>query len=333
MAHRGESEDLKGKDYREVFRLFDGKTGEDISDLIELSIEKHEVLRASPAAELRSESTDVGLPVTVSAAPLVDDRQMFGAVAVIQDDSRAREVSEMKSSFIDIASHQLKTPLTAVRWLLEMVQDGSGRLTKEQKTHIRAAHDSVLRQIRLVNELLNVSRIEKGRIAIDPEPTSVRELCDSVAEDVRPAASSKMVKISTLYDDSLGVALMDQVLVRQAILNLLSNSVKYTPQGGEVRLSGAQDDNWVTIEVEDNGIGIPKSQQSRIFQKFFRADNVISSGNDGNGLGLYLVRAVVNSSGGEVSFESEEGAGTKFRIRLPVSGVEKHAGDRGLILT
>ena len=184
--------------------------------------------------------------------------------------------------------------------------------------------------VELVNALLNVSRIELGTFAVQPEPTDVVELARDVINELKSKILEKKFHIEETYAENLPKMMIDPKLTRIVFQNLLTNAVKYTPEEGKISISIAMsaDETMFTISVSDTGYGIPKGDQSRIFTKLFRASNIREKETDGTGLGLYIIKSIVEHSGGTVTFESEEGKGTTFTLTLPVSGMQPQEGNK-----
>lgn len=251
-------------------------------------------------------------------------------VVIARDISERKKIDNAKSEFVSWVSHQLRTPLTASSFLAEMLLSGDdGKLTIEQMQSIQKIYDANQRMISLINALLNVARIELGTLAVERAPTSLSELADSVLEDLRPQIESKKIAIERTYDKSLPLMDIDPRLMRMVFQNLLSNAVKYTP-AGTVAVKITRETQNAMIMIRDTGLGIPKDAQEKIFGKLFRADNVQSKDIEGTGLGLYIIRAVVQLFGGKIWFESEENKGTAFFVSLPFtapSGKREHTVD------
>ena len=204
-------------------------------------------------------------------------------------------------------------------------------LSEDQRKYLDRIYQSNRRMISLINALLNVSRIELGTFSVDPTMVNLVELADSVLGELEILVLEKGIRLHKKYGKGIPKKLkMDGQLVRVILQNLLSNSIKYTPPGGKVRLFIEKNGDDIKITVSDTGYGIPRHQQASIFTKLFRADNIKVKDTDGTGLGLYLVKSILDSVGGKIWFKSIENKGSSFYVLLPLSGMTAKEGPKHL---
>lgn len=258
------------------------------------------------------------IPVHVTAAPLILGEKIIGSVSVFRDITEEKEIDRAKDEFVSIASHQLRTPLTTIRWSFEKLvrQEGSLSNAKNEK-YTNQVVSAVARMNKLIDTLLNVSRIELGTLRLQLKPLDATLLAEQVLKEFAPIIEKKGVNISTDWEDGLPYVVADPNFLVIVFQNLISNAIKFTPPGGTITITGESKNRGVLFSVQDTGCGIPADQQDKIFTKLFRADNVVSRSNDGTGLGLYIAKSIVEQNNGAICFESKEGEGTTFFFTLP----------------
>lgn len=270
----------------------------------------------------------------IRVSPIMNETgEIVFFVGIEKDLSKERAVDKIKTEFISLASHQLRTPLSAVKWFTEMLNNGDGGpLTLKQKDFVEKIEESNQREITLVNSLLSLSRIESGKIVVMPKPTDLGTLVKSIIGDfeVNPEGQGK-VFIDRVSED-LPEIYIDPDLIRHVYSNLISNAIRYTGQRGEITVKVYVQDGEIVSEVSDNGIGIPMEEQERMFEKFFRASNALKKFTEGSGLGLYLTKTIIESSRGKISFNSVEGKGTTFVFTLPIKSQKNPPMKAGLKL-
>ncbi len=227
------------------------------------------------------------------------------------------ELDRQKDELLGIVSHQLATPVSSFKWYLEMMLDGDiGKITKEQKGHLEAMQAITASLVDLVGMILDVSRIQLGRMKVDKTETNLQEFFKEIISVTEPKAEEKGVKFVNEIGSGLTKGVIDQRLTRMTLENLLTNAIKYTQKGGNVNLKISQKNKKMFCEVSDNGCGIPKGDQDKIFGKLFRASNVRNV--TGNGFGLFVAKGAIESQGGRIWFQSTEGKGTTFYVELPL---------------
>lgn len=236
------------------------------------------------------------------------------------DITKQKEIDIAKSEFVSLASHQLRTPISGMRWSAELLlMDGVESLTKQQKRYIDRLLSSIQRMSGLVDDFLQVSRFELGTRVVKEELVALSDLFDDVIAEQIEKISTKHLHINTEYDDSITHVSTDLALLRMIITNLYINAIKYSRVNGDITMSYRKNGEEVIIEVRDTGMGIPLGEQSRVFSKIFRASNAVREVPDGTGLGLYIVHKAVQTLQGRVTFLSAENMGTTFTVVIPTS--------------
>jgi PAS domain S-box-containing protein len=261
------------------------------------------------------------VPVQITVSPLLLHDKPIGAVQLFRDISEETRMDKMKSDFISLSSHQLRTPLSAINIYAGMLRDGiGGTLNKQQAAFVDSILTSSHRMNELIDTLLSITRIEAGGIKVTPSRFEVNGLINDIIAEIRPVANSKNIKLKVNIKNAHQSVKTDELLLKEVMVNLLTNAVKYTPEGGKVTLEVKDNNQNVTFSVADNGYGIPKRLHDRVFTKFFRADNIMAYDVSGTGLGLYLTKMIADKLSAELWFESVEGKGTTFYFDLPRHG-------------
>ncbi len=259
------------------------------------------------------------LPALVTVSPIMLRRKPVGAIEVFRDLTAEIESDKLKSDFISIASHQLRTPLSAINMYTRMLQGGmAGKLSEPQQEYTRIVLSSVERMNELIDTLLNITRIEAGGLSIHSQYLHFDDLLRTIVEEFEPAAAEKQLRFTHEIDAKLPEVHSDSLLLREVCANIISNAIKYTPELGTVHVSLEQRPSSLLLTVKDTGYGIPETAHKHIFTKFFRAPNITVSDVSGTGLGLYLTKAIAENLGGEIWFESTEQAGSTFYFSIPL---------------
>lgn len=245
--------------------------------------------------------------------------EVGGVVTILRDVTREREISQMKSDFVSQASHELRTPLSSINAYVEMLIDGEAEDDEARQEFYQIIKGEADRVGRMIDNMLNISRIEAGVYSIDCVETDFVSVCRDVVESMQPQAKAKDIKLSLKHGPLVYTAQADRDMIYQVVMNLASNAVKYTPEGGRVTVSVENDDTSrsVMVTVADTGLGIPPEALDRIFDKFFRIENYKRVAK-GTGLGLNLVKHIVETvHQGTIHVESEMGMGSRFWFTVP----------------
>jgi len=312
-----------GKPLKEIVRLYEGErevAPEEYSPSGATNAEgvvfrKNELLMKSAKGEEH-------IVNVVSGRIREGDRIQLGCVITFQDITREAIMERTKREFVSIAAHQLRTPLTGMKWTVEsLLSDAKGTLSAAQTAIVGQAMEATRRMIDLVDDLLDVSRIEEGRFGVKPKKQPIAPVIKRVVDDLRPQAARKSVTLNAEVQEDLPEIEFDDDKIQFAISNLVDNAIKYSESGGSVRVRAALHGREIVISVQDSGIGIPASEQDRVFSKFYRSQKALLFHTDGSGLGLYVAKNIVDKHGGRISFSSKEGKGTEFTIALNAPAV------------
>ncbi|MBA8793173.1 PAS domain S-box-containing protein [Friedmanniella endophytica] len=255
-------------------------------------------------------------PVEVTASPLISNNRVEGAVVVFRDMTQRREVDKMKSEFVSVVSHELRTPLTSIRGSLGLLSAGAlGELTAPAKRMVKIALDSSERLTRLINDILDIERIESGTMPMQMDRHVVADLLRTATDQVQALASEAGVRLVIGSDD--GVVWADGDRVVQTLVNLLGNAIKFSDAHSVVELETSAEGDFVTFHVRDQGRGIPADKLDRVFRRFEQVDSSDAREKGGSGLGLAISRSIVERHGGEIWVDSQVGVGTQFSFTIP----------------
>ncbi|TSC52583.1 MAG: two-component system, OmpR family, phosphate regulon sensor histidine kinase PhoR [Parcubacteria group bacterium LiPW_41] len=306
---------------------------------VEISLEEYLLKRAiqeGKSSILRSyisQKNEVMFPAFSVFAPIVFQNGIIGAVAVVRDITEEKKLEDVRISFISTAAHQLRTPLTAISWFSEMLLDEMQNETKtDEKEMASQIHRSVKRMIDFVNMLLQVARVEAGRLRVVPVLCDLEVITQEVVQAITPLIpkeDKKEIQVRSLLVSHLNV-LIDKEIYWQVIQNFLTNAIRYSDKNSVITITFERKKDMIECSIHNFGIGIPEKEKGKIFQRFYRASNAIKTVPEGSGLGLALVKLLVEDWGGSVWFESNKNDGTVFIFTIPVSGMKERNGEIGL---
>lgn len=259
------------------------------------------------------------------------DREVRTVLAISRDITEAKEIDKVKSEFIAVSSHQLRTPLSVIRWCTVMFLDGMlGEITQEQREYMDKIYGSTKKLIKISNAFFNAAILDLGILNVMPKRMDLIEAIKESIKGVEVERSEKEVKINERYEKDVLMIDADRRILRTVLKSLLSNAIKYGYQGGNIWVDVKQQESSVLIRIADDGRGIPAREHPKIFTKFFRADNVRNEELYGTGLDLYIIKEMVNNFGGVVWFESPnlelKDKGTAFYFTIPLTGMKKRGG-------
>ena len=252
------------------------------------------------------------------------DSQVLGTVTVFHDVTHFKEIDEMKNDFVRMVSHELRSPLAAIKQQHAVILDGlAGDLTAKQRELLSRAHAKIQGLLDLINDLLDVAKMEAGYGQLEQVPLDLPEILGELVDLLRERAASQQVTLKLEVADGLPLIQADRRSMEEVFGNLVSNAVNYSPDGGEVRIIAITRGDYLEVQVKDQGIGIEAEEIPKIFDKFYRVKNPKTRQVIGTGLGLALVKGLIEAHRGSVDVESEVGTGTTFRVKLPTIGAAK----------
>jgi len=256
--------------------------------------------------------------VLLSLYPFRDGDGRKRGLLTLVDITKQRKIDKAKTEFVSLASHQLRTPISSMKWNLELLETAmKDSLDENQQQYIEKMNHSIERMDMLVADFLNVSKLELGTLKPEYTQVDLVAFVTSITDEYQSPAKKKNVRIDVNWSEISGIVITDAHLLHMIVSNLIGNAVKYTPENGIVRVEARYDIDHVIFTITDNGIGIPEDEQEMIFTKLYRASNAKSEVIEGTGLGLYVVKEAVQVLGGKINFTSNPGKGTTFTVVLP----------------
>ena len=324
-GHR--ARDLEGRLWSDAFPLYD-QQGTPIAweeSIVAEAIRERRVVASSGYSLHLARSDGRRVPIAVTAAPLVAGDDLDGAVVVVRDVSHEREVDQLKSSLVSTVSHELRTPLTMIQGFSELLLTRDDLGAERSRESLQQIHASSQRLGRLIDDLLSVSRIESGKLTADLAPVDLAEV---VAEVLSPFEAQNGRRFVTELDRSLGPVFADRDKTVQALTNLISNAVKYSPASSPIQIHTRSAGDHAEVSVVDEGIGMTAEEGAGVFEKFSRLDHPQVRKVGGTGLGLYITKSLVELQHGQLWVRSVPGQGSTFAFSLPLATVNKASDPR-----
>ena len=292
---------------------------EDLTSAVVTALEMEE----SKYREISQEIIQVKGPGSVflraDTAPVLDEEsEVLGSVTVLHDITQERQLNQMKSDFLAMVSHELRAPLSAIHQQLSVIQEGmTGAITVKQNQMLVRAKERTKGTLELINDLLNVSKIDSGIVVQNKEPVSLEDIVEKACQIMEPEAEAKSVKLKVQIEKSLPMIHADRENMEEVCINLISNAIKYNVEGGSVTIHLLAEGEFLRIDITDTGIGIPEQDLPRIFDRFYRAKSSKTRMVIGTGLGLPIVKGIIEAHHGSIKIQSKEEKGTTFTVLLP----------------
>lgn len=324
-----------------LLNLSADSVNEDITEIIQndelihiFEEDQRQILQHKPMDQIPSKNEGINLisEVTLAryheklvlriiASPFLDENGLIlGTVYLFDDITREREIDQMKSDFISLVSHELRTPLTSIIGFVSFILDGkAGTINDIQRNSLARVQRQSKRLAALINDLLDISRIESGRIQMDQAPISLLEIATQRLEEIRPQADEKSIQLDLSAPELVPEVLGDEARMGQVFTNLIGNAIKFTPNNGEVSVKVEADGNLLHVEVIDTGPGIPPEERQKVFDKFYQLSDISTRQQGGSGLGLSITKSVVEAHGGKLWIDDgNQGKGSNFQFVLPL---------------
>ena len=308
----GLSEDSIDKDITELIQN---------DELIQIEQTPSKNEEANFVSEITLIHHDEKLVLRTIASPFLDENgQTLGTVYLFDDITREKEIDQMKSDFISLVSHELRTPLTSIIGFVSFILDGkAGAINDRQRNSLARVQRQSKRLAALINDLLDISRIESGRIQMEQEPISLLEIVTQRIEEIRPQADEKSIRLDLTAPESVPTILGDEARMGQVFTNLIGNAIKFTPNNGEVSIRVRVDGSLLHVEVIDTGPGIPAEERQKVFDKFYQLSDISTRQQGGSGLGLSITKSIVEAHGGKLWIDDgNQGKGSNFQFVLPL---------------
>ena len=256
----------------------------------------------------------------ITTVPMITKNYKTGTLVILHDVTKEKLTERMKSEFVTLAAHQLRTPTSAVKWSMKALLDGDlGELNEKQKKIIEEAYRTNDKAIKLINDLLNVAQIEEGKYLSKMTLSDIEDIINSVIDVYRQELERKKIRFEYKRPkQQIPKLMLDKEKMRIAIKNIFDNAVRYTPAGGKISVILKTSGKEIEVQIKDTGLGIPLDEQEKVFTKFFRGGNVMRVETEGSGLGLFLSKNIIEAHGGMIWFDSKEGKGSTFYFTVPI---------------
>ncbi|MCK4454306.1 PAS domain-containing protein [Candidatus Parcubacteria bacterium] len=287
--------------------------------LVEIFRDSFSLLNKNKKILRREFKIQEDLILEISILPIMKEKRKSGTLVIFHDITREKRIENMKTEFVSLAAHQLRTPLSGIKWALKMFLEGNlGKITGKQKKFIKGSYDANEKMIFLINDLLNVTSIEEGKYLLKKSLVDIKDIVQLSVNSYQKEIKTKKIKFDLIEPKrKLPKVMADREKIILVVENLLENAVRYTKPGGKIMIALKKAKKEIEFSIEDNGTGIPQDQQERMFTKFFRASNVVRIDTEGRGLGLYITKNIIEAHKGRIWFKSKEDRGTKFYFTLP----------------
>lgn len=313
-------EEMTGKSILETFVIYDAD-GVRVTDILQpISLTLTLLATSTSADYMVSRKDGATFPAVITTSPVLLDGKMSGVIVVFRDITKEKEIEKLRVDFLSLASHQLRTPLSGTKWLIETIQRGIiGALNPKQKVYLDHLFQINERMIRLVADMLNILMIESGSAQVKMQEVAVHKIYEELELMVEPVSRTKGITLTNAFKDrkALVVIESDPQILRSILESFVGNAINYSLPDQAVVFDAQEAASTVIFSVTDSGIGIPQNEQKRIFERFYRASNAKRLKPDGTGLGLYTAFILAQKIGAKISFESMDGSGTTFYLQVP----------------